>query len=1026
MKQTSGEMARRFREFDWSVTSIGPPEGWPVPWRNALQLILDSSFPAALALGPDLTYLYNDAFIPLGGPDRHPAAIGRPVREVWMEIWRPYLESRFNDTLSTGVPTGEIDLLLPLLRSGYLEETYMRFSFAPVRDDRGIPSGILCTATENTDLVIKSRQIDCLRRLATGCSAADSPQEACCLAATVLEGQERDLPFALLYLYDRKSGRVEMTASAGLTCVPPDVPRVVTAQSVADPWGLAGVAFRGGTALIEDVGGLIGPALRRPQLRPQQAIAVPVASGGTDVPAGILVAGLNPMRPALESTDFHKLVATHLEKAVGSARMKQLAEERALEIAALDRAKTVFFSNISHELRTPLTLLLEPLRQVIERAALEPGQREMLETARQAGGRLLKLINSLLEFSRLEAGRTDARYLPTNLSLYTADLAGMFRSVFDFAHVTLAVDCPAVAEPAYVDRDMWATVVHNLLSNALKFTLEGQVTVTLRAGSEGFELEVADTGCGIASEDLPRIFQRFARVPAARARTVEGTGIGLSLVQELTRLHGGTVEARSELGAGTTIIVRIPSGFAHLPRERVGTGRTLPSLNPGVEPYLDEALGWLETQRAGAPRGSGADAVRDAGAGSPPAVRERILVAEDNAQMRQFLSRILHYRWEVETAADGMEAIERIRYRAPDVVIADIMMPRMDGLEMLRTLRADASTAELPVLLLSARAGEEPSVEGLQAGANDYLVKPFSQRELVARIETLLAQARQRAAERRARAQAEQTVQAREEFFAALAHELRSPVAALFAWVEFMQSEKLTRAKMLASLDVLQLTARALRRLSEDLYDVARGASERMRIEPLAFATLGPLVAAVVEAFGPAIAKKRITLQQSLQPASGPAKVDMDRLQQILANLLSNAIRYTPAGGRIDVSCARRGDVVELRVSDTGRGIRPEALPHVFERYWQGERAPEDDGGLGLGLSITRRLVELHGGQIEALSEGEGTGATFIVRLPVSDTPPGEHHTPESSEPTMRVQDAALAAKIIAERQVSEDDTDGT
>jgi signal transduction histidine kinase len=1016
VKQASGEMARRFREFDWSVTSIGPPEGWPVPWRNALQLILDSSFPAALALGPDLTYLYNDAFIPLGGLDRHPAAIGRSVREVWMEIWRPYLESRFDETLSTGVATGEIDLLLPLLRSGYLEETYMRFSFAPVRDERGLPSGILCTATENTDLVIKSRQIDCLRRLATGCSAADRAQEAFCLAAAVLEEQERDLPFALLYLHDRKSGRVELTASAGLTCVPPGVPRVITAQSAPDPWGLAAVAYRGGASLIEDVDGLIGPALRRPQLLPRRAIAVPVSSGGGEGAAGILVAGLNPMRPAVESTDFHKLLATHLEKAVGSARMKELAEERAREIAALDRAKTVFFSNISHELRTPLTLLLEPLRHLSEGAVLEPRQRQMLETARQAGGRLLKLINSLLEFSRLEAGRTDARYLPTNLPLYTADLAGMFRSVFDFAHVTLAVDCPPAAEPAYVDRDMWGTIVNNLLSNALKFTLEGEVTITLRSGSEGFELQVADTGCGIAAEDLPRIFQRFARVPAARARTVEGSGIGLSLVQELTRLHGGTVEARSELGAGTTIVVRIPGGFAHLPRERVGTERTLPSLNPGVEPYLDEALGWLQTPRC--------DAVRDAAAGSPSAVRERILVAEDNAQMRDFLSRILQYRWEVETATDGLEALERIRERAPDVVIADIMMPRLDGLGMLRALRAQGSTAELPVLLLSARAGEEASVEGLQAGANDYLVKPFSQRELLARIETLLAQARQRAAERRARAQAEQDVQAREEFFAALAHELRSPVSALFAWVELMQSERLTRARILASLDVLQLSARALRRLSDDLYDVARGASQRMRIEPVVFASIAPLIAAVIEAFGPALARKRITLRQALQRESGPVRVDMDRLQQILANLLSNAIRYTPAGGRIEVSCARRDALIELRVSDCGRGIRPQALPHIFERYWQGERAPGDEGGLGLGLSITRRLVELHGGRIEALSDGEGAGATFIVRLPVSNTPPGVHQTPETSAATLRVQDTALAAKIIAEQQVSNDDTD--
>jgi signal transduction histidine kinase len=1026
VKQIPGEMARRLSELDWTVTPIGPPQYWPVSWRNALQLILDSSFPAALALGPELTYLPNDAFIPLGGPDRHPSAIGMPVRAAWKEIWRPYLEPRFSETLSTGRPTGEMDLLLPLMRSGYLEETYMRFSFAAVRDDRGNPSGILCTATENTGLVITSRQIDCLRRLATSCSSADSPEEACRLAARVLEEQDRDLPFALLYLYDRRSGRVEMTASSGLIAVPAGVPRVVARDGEADPWRLAEVAYRGGISRIEGVTALMGPALRRPGLLPQQAIALPVAGSGTGAPAGILVAGLNPMRPRAESSEFHELVATHLERAVGSARMKQLAEERAREISALDRAKTVFFSNISHELRTPLTLLLEPIRQVLECGMLEPEHRGLLETARQASGRLQKLVNSLLEFSRLEAGRTDARYLPTNLPLFTADLAGMFHSVFERAQVALVVECPAVAEPAYVDRDMWATIVLNLLSNALKFTLAGQVTVTLRAVCNRFELEVADSGCGIAREDLPRIFQRFARVRAARARTVEGSGIGLSLVQELTRLHGGTIEAASEPGVGTTITVRVPSGFAHLPRERVGTAHTLPSLSPGAGPFLDEALGWLETESPGAEAvGSASVAAgekspaRNAETHDAPAQRARILVVEDNAQMRQFLSRILQDRWHVKTAPDGAAALEQIRRRVPDVVVADIMMPRVDGIEMLRALRADASTANLPVLLLSARAGEAASVEGLQAGANDYLVKPFSQRELVARIQTLLAQARQHAAEQRARAQAEHTVQAREEFFAALAHELRSPISSLFAWLDLLQGEKVTRTRLLSSLDVLELSARALRRLSDDLYDVARGDSERMRIEPRAFASISPLVAAVVEAFEPAAARKRITMHQALQSKSGPARVDPDRLQQILANLLSNAIRYTPTGGRIDISCARREDLVELRVSDSGRGIRPEALPRVFERYWQGERPLGDDSGLGLGLSITRRLVELHGGEIQALSEGEGTGATFLVRFPVSAARPEDQETPESADATMRVQDAALAAEEIAERQAA-------
>jgi signal transduction histidine kinase len=1022
MKQASSQMADRIGEFDWESTSIGPLADWPVAWRNASQLMVDSGFPAALALGPDLLYLYNDAFIAVGGPDRHPSALGRPVKEVWKEIW-PYLELKFRETLATGRPTAETDFLMPLMRSGYLEETYMRFSFAVVRDDGGTPSGIFCTVTENTELVITRRQTECLRQLATQASSAESPAEACRLAATVLEEQGRELPFALLYLFDRETGRIELAASAGLTVVPETVPQSIRLDAAADAWHLAAVSSSGKPSLIEPMATVLGPFLSRPDLVPERAVALPVASGISGAPFGILVAGVNPMRPAAESRAFHESVAMHLERAIVSVRMKQLAEERARELAALDRAKTLFFSNISHELRTPLTLILAPLRQVLDCARLEPEHRELLGTARKAAGRLHRLVNSLLDFARIEAGRSDAHYQPTDLAVLTADLAEMFRSVFDCAHIGLIVDCPALPEPAYVDQEMWAKIVHNLLSNALKFTLEGQVAVRLRMDNDRFELEVADTGCGISKEDLPRIFERFAMVKASHASTVEGSGIGLSLVEELTWLHGGTVEVTSDLGVGTTFRVSILKGFAHLPEERLEATRAAPPVRAEAEPFLDEALGWMEDM----PEVSAGTGV--AAGGMPPERREnvvcektaprgRILVVDDNAQMRDYLSRLLENRWRVETEPDGAAALEHIRLHAPDVVVADIMMPRMDGLEMLRTLRAAPATAELPVLLLSARAGEDASVEGLQAWANDYLVKPFSQRELLARIEVLLLQGRQRAAERLARSQAEQNVRAREEFFAALAHELRSPVSSLLAWIDILQGEKVTRSNVLAALQVLEFTARSLRRLSEDLYDVARSSSRSMPVESRPFSSIAPLVAIVVEAFAPAAAKKNITLHEMLEPDSGPASIDPDRLQQVISNLLSNALRFTPQGGRVDVSCARRAGTVELRVSDSGRGIPPEALPHVFEQYWQGKRA-DGDSGLGLGLSICRRLVELHGGQIEALSEGEGLGATFVVRLPLAAGPAEDHQAPLALEAATRVRDAALAAEMLAAREIA-------
>jgi len=555
---------------------------------------------------------------------------------------------------------------------------------------------------------------------------------------------------------------------------------------------------------------------------------------------------------------------------------------------------------------------------------------------------------------------------------------------------------------------MWEKVVLNLVSNALKFTLAGQVSIRMRACDDCFELQVADTGCGIAAEDLPRIFDRFATIEAPRARTAERTGIGLSLVKERVKLHGGTIEAKSGLGVGTTMTVRIPRGRSHLPQDRIGADRSSPHDEGAAQPYLEEALGWLAEEFDSTSMTHAQDRSR-----------ERILVVDDNGDMRNYLLRLLQERWQVEMASDGAAALERVCRQPPDLVIADIMMPQVDGLELLRRMRSEAATSQIPVLLLSARAGEEASAGGLRAGADDYLVKPFSRHELLARVESRLATARQHAADRQARMQAEQTIKAREEFFAALAHELRGPAACLFTWIERLRDDRLDDAEDSGALDVLETAAHSVRRLAEDLLDVARGTSGRMRVDRQRYESLAPLIAAVLEAYGPAASQKDITLRGKLEDVSGPVEVDADRIQQIVSNLLSNAIRFTPTGGHIEVRCGRREGRVELQVRDSGRGIPADALSHVFEQYWQGAPALDGDSGLGLGLAICHRLVELHEGQIEAMSEGRDRGATFVVRLPLAAGAAERRTRRGSFTVHTRIRDAALNAARLAGRQVA-------
>ncbi len=730
-----GEMGERIRAFDWSATSLGTPDRWPQSLRSAVSILLPSRAQICLFWGADLVAIYNDAYRPALGI-KHPHALGQPAREVWKEFWADVLRPLLEGVVRTGEAFWGSDYPFFLERLGYPEETYFDISYDPVRDESGAVGGVFCIVSETTGRVIGERRLRTLRDLGRLSSEARSIEEAFTRAAQVLATAPRDLPFALLYART-PLGAIEHVAGCGIEPMPPDA------------WPLAEVArTRQAIRLEGQALATYGALPGTPWPEPVRAVTILPIAVADQEPIGFLVVGTSPRLPLDEIySDFLRLVASSIAATANAARALAEERRRAEALAEIDRVKTTFFSNVSHEFRTPLTLMLGPLEDLLAGHAspLAETERETLDLVHRNGLRLLRLVNTLLDFSRIEAGRVEASYELTDLAAFTAQLASVFQSAIERAGLRFTVACDTITAPTYVDRDMWEKIVVNLLSNALKYTLAGEIEVRLRQEENHAVLCIRDTGVGIPESELPRLFERFYRVKGTQGRTHEGTGIGLALVQELTRLHGGSVQVTSAPSGGSTFCVRLPIGRSHLPAERVNAVRSLASTALGARPYVEEALRWIP---GAGPELALEDVILDHGLVTPTAgrdgVRPRVLVVDDNMDMRDYLRRLLTGRYEVAVASDGEEALRSLREQRPDLVLSDVMMPRLDGIGLLRAIRAEPSFASLPVVLLSARIGEEASVEGLEAGADDYLTKPFSARELLARVHANLEMARLR------------------------------------------------------------------------------------------------------------------------------------------------------------------------------------------------------------------------------------------------------------------------------------------
>ena len=957
-----GEMAKLVKTKDWSGTPLGPIDTWPQSLRTVVNLVQASNSPISLSWGPGHIQIYNDGYWPLCGA-KHPTSMGQDYRECWASAF-PVIGAAYA-TAWAGKTAYLENMRMFLDRYGFLEETWFTFSFSPITDESGQVGGVFHPVTELTSQLLSQRRTKTLRDLAAAAGKCRTAQEAFEASAHLFSESNLDLPFALFYVVDEAGRTAQLVAQAGLPAGTPMSPTLVDLNAPdLRPWPISDL-LRGGLAQqVNDVAsGLVGMTVGPYPELPSRAFVLPITLPGREHPVGVMVAGVSSrLRTDDPYRSFLELVAASVSAALANARAHEDERRKSEALAEIDRAKTAFFSNISHEFRTPLTLLLGPLESLLARRQLDTGTQEPLAQMHRNALRLLRLVNALLDFSRVEAGRHSARFVPTNLARYTVDLASIFRSAVEKAGLSFEVTCPPLPVPIYVDRDMWEKIVMNLLSNALKFTFEGGVVVRLEPVPGGARLTVKDTGIGIPRSELPKVFQRFHRVEGAHSRSHEGTGIGLALVHEFVGLHGGQLHVASDEGKGTEFTIVLRAGRVHLPPEQVVESSDTGAVARSAAAYLDEALQWL-------PYESQTVASTSAQSGG------RVLVADDNSDLRTFLTSLLAPHYDVQAVADGREALAAIQARKPDLILSDVMMPGLDGLGLVRALRENPETSTLPVILLSARAGQEASLEGLSAGADDYLAKPFTSQELLARVRTHLTLARMRDELVAKLTQANEDLRA---FTSSVSHDLRAPLRALDGFAGMLEEDHGPELgdEGRRKIGIIRNAVRKAADIVEALLALSRigyQAIQRTRFDTRTL--VAQVCADLTLTNGGSNAEISIG---SLPETWG----DHSLLRQAWVNLISNALKYsgTRPRPRVQLYGFDADEESVFCVKDNGVGFdmcNIDRLFGIFQRLHHDEQF----SGTGVGLAIVKRIVGKHLGRVWAESTLD-EGAAFFFSLP--------------------------------------------
>lgn len=729
-----GEMGQRIRAFDWSQTPIGPVDTWPQSLRTCIRIMLTSRQPIWIGWGKELIKFYNDPYKAIAG-GKHPQALGKPAAEVWNDIWQdiaPMLRQVMDKDEGTYVESQ----LLIMERNGYPEETYYTFSYTPIPGDHGGTAGMICANSDDTDKIISERQLRTLTQLGKSLTDSRSDIEVVQKTIDTLRENAHDFPFAAFYLVNDGYAFLSQYTDKG---VPDVLPKEINLQAE----GALPACLRQAidARKYEVYNGFLPQVDRMPKgvwkIASGKTILLPVVQGGSKEAHGFLIVGLNPYRLLDEKyADVFALISDQIATSFANVYSLEEERKRAAALAEIDRAKTIFFSNISHEFRTPLTLLLGPIEEALHDNGLNEDNKFRIEVAYRNALRMQKLVNTLLEFSRIEAGRAEGRFERVDIAALTGDLASTFRSAIEKAGMELQIKAGAIKDEVYVDRDMWEMIILNLVSNAFKYSKQGIIRVEVQQQDAEVQVSVSDTGAGIPEDQLDKIFNRFHRVENTEGRSQEGTGIGLAMVKELVKLHEGSIAVKSKQGEGAVFTVAIPVGKAHIAADKIVINEAASSSSVNASAFVEEALKWLPDA---AVQDTTVPAEKEGYAASHEVPgKATVLLVDDNADMRAYVRRLLSDLFEVITAVDGEEAFSKVQECRPDLVLSDVMMPRLDGFGLLKKIRSSLYTKNIPVVFLSARAGEEAKVEGLDAGADDYLVKPFSAKELIGRVSNLI------------------------------------------------------------------------------------------------------------------------------------------------------------------------------------------------------------------------------------------------------------------------------------------------